>query len=462
MQIVGNFKTLRNAAPTDTEILIFTSKEFRCIRYLLRLLSLWRPRSAGILESYVYPVFVNLLLFISGPIGNSFRTAEKSTFLNLQMLYIVHEVVVWLGHILGNRYFASRDLETNALEPEKPLVGIKKPFNRRLKILNFAAVTSMIFFSIMLCVLFVVTQFLWSKGSAKFTIEVPHVPGVGGHILYGLIIFSIIYNLGVGLAMSWTLALLHQCYAARLKILENRFIKWKHSSAEAVSLFQQLYARPVKKSWKKLSWWFLAHNIVALAIPLYGYELAQAISGHAYHTKHLPQFICYLIFIVTIWLTPTVMGELIKRRERKFIERINEICPWLVEDDNRLSSKFNLLSDSGLHSLGGSQNRSPSKNSSSNRSHRSVQVIGSTSTSVSECDATSDEYTFASRGKELKTFLRFLNQRTPGLVSRGYSFQLNLSLLSLTGAAISFLIELNSINSNIKMYTNCNGTISQT
>ena len=461
MQIVGNFKTLRNAASTDTEILIFTSKEFRCIRYLLRLLSLWRPRSAGILESFVYPVFVNLLLFISG-IGNSFRAAEKSTFLNVQMLYIVHEVVVWLGHILGNRYFTSRDLETNALEPEKPLVGIKKLLNRRLKILNFAAVTSMIFFSIMLCVLFVVTRLIWNEGDARFSAKIPNVHGLIDHILYFFVLFSIIYNLGVGLALSWTLALLYSCYASRLKILENRFLKWKHSSVEAVSLFQQLYARPVKKSWKRLSWWFLAHNIVALAIPLYGYELAQAISGHAYHTKHLPQFICYLIFIVTIWLTPTVMGELIKRRERKFIERINETCPWLVEDDNRSSSKLYLLSDSGLHSLGESQNRSPSKNSSSNRAHRPLQVIGSTSTSVSECDATSDEYTFASRGKELKTFLRFLNQRTLGLVSRGYSFQLNLSLLSLTGAAISFLIELNSINSNIKMYTNCNGTISQT
>ncbi|CAB4005732.1 Hypothetical predicted protein [Paramuricea clavata] len=335
----------------NTDTLVFTSKDFRVIRNLLRLLSLWRPQSACFSEKYVYPVFINLMLLTLGPIRNSIRATEKSTWLNIELLYIVHEIVIWLGHILGNRYFASRDLETNVLTPLKPLNGITKPLNRRLKILNAAVIMLMTSFTIMLCTLFIVTHILWKQGAERFSAEMPHIRGPLDHILYCSIPFSIVYNLGVGLALFWTLSLLYCSYAARLKIMENIFLKWKQSSVDAVSFFVQLYGRPVKNSWKRISWWFLAHNIVTLAIPLYGYELAQAVSGRAYHSKHLPQFICYLIFIVTIWLAPTVVGELIKRRERKFMERINDISPWLLEAESHSLDEVHSVR-SGTHSHG--------------------------------------------------------------------------------------------------------------
>jgi hypothetical protein len=258
--------------------------------------------------------------------------------------------------------------------------------------------------------------------------------------------------------------------------MENIFLKWKHSSGDAVSFFVQLYARPVKKSWKRISWWFLAHNIVTLAVPLYGYELAQAVSGRAYHSKHLPQFICYLIFIVTIWLAPTVVGELIKGRERKFMERINDISPWLLEaESHSLGEVHSVRSGTQSHgeqeidSLGDTVSDSEpllaSKNNDLNltlnpRQTASQYSIGSTSAEGSDSAPTLSEYTFVSRGKELRNFLRFLKRRTPGLVSRGYSLQLNLSLISLIGGAISFLIELNSMNSEDMMYRHCNCTMS--
>ncbi|CAB4015781.1 Hypothetical predicted protein [Paramuricea clavata] len=234
--------------------------------------------------------------------------------------------------------------------------------------------------------------------------------------------------------------------------------------ATAVSvLLGKLYARPVKNSWKRISWWFLAHNIVTLAIPLYGYELAQAVSGRAYHSKHLPPFICYLIFVVTIWLAPTVVGELIKRRERKFMERINDISPWLLEAERHSLGEVHSVR-SGTHSHGKQEidslgDTEDSIGSTSTEGSDSAPTL-SESTKDPDSAPTLSEYTFASRGEELRNFLRFLKRRTPGLVSRGYSLQLNLSLISLIGGAISFLIKLNSMNSEDIMYRNCNCTMS--
>ena len=425
MPLSGQVRELDGINLIETDTISFNSREFRVIRVLLRLLSLWRPWSAGFFESYVYPVFVNLLLLTIGALRSALQAREISTWLSVQILYIIHELVVWLGHILAIRYFASRDLETNVLRSSKPLTGFAKPLKRWLKILNVTAVTSMTCFFIMLCTLFVVLVFLWHEGAERFSSQLPHVHGLVDHILYCFILIKFFYNIGIGLALSWTLALLYACYAARLKILENIFLKWKHSSVDAVSLFMEMYARPVKRSWKRISWWFLVHNIVALALPLYGYELAQAVSGTEYHTKHLPQFICYLIFIVTIWLTPILVGELIKRRERKFMERINDICPWLVEAENDSVQATNDSSDLSNHSS-------------------SLDYVGPTPAQESDTGTKYAEYTFLTRGKELRNFLRFLKRRKPGLVSRGYAFQLNLSLISITFAAVSFLIQLKS------------------
>ncbi len=463
MRSVRDYEELHSITSPTADALFFNSEHFRVIRFLLRVLSVWRPHSAGFLETYIYPVAVNLLLLTVGIIRNSIQATQKPTWLSIQMLYLVHEVVVWLGHILANRYFASRDLETNVLRPVRPLIGIMKSLSRKLKVLNAIMIISMAVFSIMLCTLFIVTEIIWNKGDERFSANLPHVHGPVDHILYGLVLFLIVYDIGIGLALFWTFALLYNCYAARLKILENIFLKWKHSSVDAVSFFMQLYARPVKNSWKRISWWFLAHNIVALGIPLYGYELAQAVSDRAYDSKHLPQFICYLVFVVTIWLAPIVVGELIKRREKKFLERINDISPWLLEADNHRLEAHS-LGDSAMRSLCDNGMHHPTVNASCDFHHRTRQTasldsIGSASTECSDSTPKFAEYTFVCRGKELTNFLRFLKRRTPGLVSRGYSLQLNMSLISLICGGISFLTQIHTMNSKDMVDRNCNCTI---
>ena len=461
---LGDYEELRSVSSPSEKVPLFGSRDFRVIRFFLRVLSVWRPQSAGFMESYVYPLTVNLLLLTAGIVRNVIQATDKPTWLSIQLLYLVHEVVVWLGHILGNRYFASRDLEMNVLKPIKPLTGIHKPLKGKLKILNAAVVISMTFVTAMLITLYVVTGIRWNKGAERFSAALPHLHGPADHILYGLVLVTIIYDLGIALALFWTLSLLYCCYAARLKALEGIFLRWKHTSVEAVSLFMQLYSRPVKYSWKRISWWFIAHNIVALAIPLYGYELAQAISGREYHSKHLPQFICYLIFIVTIWLAPIFVSEQIKQREKKFLERINNISPWLLEAENN-NPRVNFSDQCGvrsLHSESGGRRIIFSSESDTPRcicQRVSPSSTGSNTLENPERISRFAVYTFVCRGEELRNFLRFLKQRTPGLVSRGYAFQLNLSLISLIGGAISFLTELHSVSSKDMFYKHCNGTV---
>ena len=451
--VSATYPSYQSIPLSDTDNVLFSSRVFRAIRSILRFLSLWRPQSAGFIERYVYPIFINLLLLTTGPIRNSILVTENSTWLSIQLLYIIHEVVIWLGHILGNHYFASRDLENNVIMPMNKLTGIKKPLNRRLTFVNVAVILPMTTFSIVLCTLFIVTRILWTHGEERFSAQFPNVHGLMDNILYGLVVISIVYNLGVGLALFWTLTLLYSCYAARLKILENIFLKWKHSSVEAVSLFMEMYARPVKRSWKHVSWWFLAHNIVALAIPLYGYELAEAVSGGAYSVKHLPQFICYMIYIMTIWLGPTVVGEQLKQREIKLVERMNDISPSSLENDT-VSHKWKELGEFSSTSLNVLNSRNYRYQTSS------IDLINSLSLEISDRRSNYDKFTFASRSEELKKFMSFLKERKPGLVSRGYSFQLNLSLFSLIVGGISFLLQLHSINIGETVYKNSNRTMS--
>ncbi|XP_046840107.1 uncharacterized protein LOC124434267 [Xenia sp. Carnegie-2017] len=435
-----------------TENLLFNSREFQTIRFFLRLLSLWRPASASFVECYIYPMLVNLLLLVTGPIRNALRSTEKTSWINMETLFVGHEVAVWLGHILGNRYFSTRDLETNVLKTKNVLlVGVKKPLYRMIKRLNIVVVLSITFFTIMLLTLFFTTQLLWYKGDERFSSQIPHIHGVMDRIVYALVPFSVFYDLGIGLALSWTLGLLYCSYAARLKILENVFLKWNDSTVAAVSLFIRVYAHPVQSSWKRISLWFLVHNIVLLVLPLYGYSLAQAITGRAYHSKHLPEFICYLVFTMTIWFTPIFIGQLFKSRECKFSERINNISPWLLEVHKQDESY--VTNDPGTETCNEFQ---PLLGQENNKS--CLQNNNDCATSSTHKVVNYYEYTFMKRGEEFQNFRRFLEGRTLGLVSNGYAVQLNLSLVSFIGAVISFIMQINHWKSNEMTHNNGNCT----
>ena len=406
--------------------LTFNCKEFRMIRFLLRLLSLWRPRTAGMIERFVYPAMINLLLLAAGPVRNIIQATGKTTWLSLQSVYLVHEIGIWLGHILGNVYFRSRDLETNVLPSVQELTDSRKPLKRGLKYLKAGMVLSLLLFSVMLGSLSIASHFTRSYRSKRFTANLPNVNGTLDHILYAGVIISILYDLGIGLALAWTMGLLYICFASRLKALQRIYLEWQKPAADAIYLFRREYSRVVKRSWKRISWWFLAHNIIVVAVPLYGYELAQAIGGVAYHSKHLPHFVCYLLFVLTIWLAPIVIAEQIKRREERFNEKINGFCPGLLDEITE-----------------GCQGQTERGRVRSHPLDEPALVSGNSRPGVdTQSTINHHNYSLTYRGKEQRDFHYFLRNREPGLVSHGYTWQLNISLISIVLGMVSFLFSL--------------------
>ena len=408
--------------------LTFTGNEFRTVRFLLRLLSLWRPCTAGFLESIIYPFLVNFILLSVGPVRNIIDARGEPTWLSIQSIYVIHEVGIWLGHILGNIYFRSRDLETNVLPEVKPLTVSKLPLECRLKYLKICMVFTLLTFSITLCTLFVVMQLVNNHGNGRFSSSFPHVHGTLDHILYAVVVLSIFYNLGVGLALAWTMGLLYLCFSSRLQTLEGIFLRWKRPMHDAVYFFEQRYSRPLKRSWERITWWFLAHNVIVLAVPLYGYKLAQAFDGVAYDVKHLSEFIVYLAFVFFIWLAPIVLAELIQRRETQFHDAINCFCPGLLKEQLAFGRSRQTPGDEDFR-----QDEvaiSVSSDSSDEQGERCTD------------NASRDCYTFASRGDDLRNFLRFLRNRTPSLASHGYNWQLVSSFVSIAFGILSFFVTL--------------------
>ena len=407
--------------------LTFTGNEFRMVRFLLRLLSLWRPCTAGFFESIIYPIFVNFTLLWSGPVRNIIIATGAPTWLSIQSIYVIHELGIWLGHILGNVYFRSRDLETSVLPEVDPLTGSKMPLKRRLKYLKICMVITLLLFSITLCTLFVVTQIINNHGNERFSSSLPFVHAPLDHILYVVVVVSIVYNLGVGLALAWTMCLLYLCFSSRLQTLEGIFLRWKRPMQDAVYFFEQRYSRPLKRSWERITWWFLAHNVIVLAVPLYGYKLAQAFDGVAYDVKHLSQFIVYLVFVFFIWLAPIALAELIQRRETQFHDAVNRFCPGLLKE------------------LAFGRSRQTPGDGDFRQAEVAISVSSDSCDEQGErCadEASQDCYTFASRGDDLRNFLRFLRNRTPSLASHGYNWQLVGSFVSIAFGVLSFFVTL--------------------
>ena len=410
---------------THVEAPDFTGKEFRIIRFLLRLLSLWRPHTAGFIERFVYPFLINIVLLVTGPVRNIILVTDEFTWLSIRTIFIVHELGIWLGHILGNIYFRSRDLETNVLPAIGPLTGTRRFLKRRVIRLNAVVIISFLLFSIMLPALFIVTQLSWNQGENRFSSGFPNCHGTLNLILYVVDVLSIFPNLGIGLALSWTMALLHVCFTSQLKALEGVYLEWKKSSTDAVYFFQKEYSRPLKHSWKRISWWFLAHNIVVVAVPLYGYGLALVVSGK--DSKHLLQFICYFVFVLIIWLSPIVMAEQIKHREKKFRERVNEFSLGLLKETLEAGGEA-WSARNGLSSRSSETTVVVSSGSGPEEHHQNIINFKS--------------FTLVTREKDLKDFLHFLKNRPLGLVSNWYSVQLNLSLISFIFGIVSFLFSL--------------------
>ena len=414
-----------------SDIHTFGSKEFCFIRTLLRLMSLWRPKSAKWLEVWFYPVIINLLLFGAGPVVDFAYGLSDYRSWSICYVYFIHDLSIWLGHILGNRYFRKRDLEDNVLAAGQNLSGSTITYGRNLGCLGWMTVLSFVVLVFLYYVVYITIHVLRWLDSNALSSNVPeNIIGTLNCFLFGIGIIFIFYSTGVGLALAWTMATLSVCLESQLKALREEYLRWVQPVAPAISFFQLKYSQVVEKSWDKIFWWFLVHNLVVFAVPLYGYELAMAIGGASYQSKRALQIVFFFFFVLTIWLAPILIAEKIKQNEENFLQKINEFCPHMRAEVDEANSRRQDLE---------SQPLVPSSSQGESLNHGSSNVD-------EQSQIPEDNYTLITRGDDFEKFLKFLENRRTGLVPLGYTWQLNISKISIFVGIITFFIKFNELS----------------
>ena len=109
-----------------------TDGEFRVLRWLLRIPSLWSPRSSCCFSRYIYPALVNIrlalvtIVYIAGA-----QRDVSSRPLIIRLFYITLYAGGYFSHLAGLFYFKSRDLENNKADITVDGSQIKR-FRRKL------------------------------------------------------------------------------------------------------------------------------------------------------------------------------------------------------------------------------------------------------------------------------------------------------------------------------------------
>ena len=415
-----------------SDILTFESEAFLWIRKLLRLMSLWRPKSAKWFEVWLYPVLVNMLLFGVGPILDIVHVTGDKLSLSIFCVYFVQDMSIWLGHIFAYFYFRRKYLEKNVLRQVKQRPNSIEHLNGKLTRLGKQMSASFFLLFIAYFGIYITIHISRSQGSEQFSSNVPaNVHGTLDVLFFiGGIIF-LFYYAGVGLALAWTMGLLYVCLTSKLKALRDVYLKWDESVLDAINLFQLQYSQMVEHSWKRISWWFLSHNLVVVTLPLYGYELAMAIGGGSYHPKRLPQTGYFFLFALITWLAPILIAEKIRWKEENFLQEINDFCPHLRKHVHGPHSSQQGIQSQPPNVPNSSQQESPNHGSSN----------------FDEQSQTADDnYTLTTRGDDFEKFLKFLERRRTGMVPLGYTWQLNISKISIFLGIITFLINVHRVD----------------
>ena len=377
---------------TEAERVNFTfySNEFRIIRYMLRCLSLWHPRSASCIESVAYPIFINVMLFMCFAATALAPIWKRPNWLHQYVSFYVEGAIylgIYLTHLFGVLYFRSRDLEDDMVNIElEPDLAIK--FRHSLKLLTTWSMLTLLSLIILLNFL----KVSLSGGSCES--ELPN--DLLTYIMCWLGYPLMVYDVGISLSISWAIYLLQQAAYIRLEQLEKRYCLWKATAEDAIYDYLINYSRKIEKSCNVLGKWFLAHNfILVLAGPFLIYYVIQAVKIIKQDPIDRTFFVLCYSYAILIWVTPLLFAERLQIHDDHFISSINKLCPGVILEAIDM----------------------PSQNSRQN--------------------STEETFTFQSRS-EVNKFLTYLKSRKSGFLVGSYSFQLKLSMFSFGLAFISF------------------------
>lgn len=364
------------------------SQELTFFRRTLRILSLWHPTQAWLVEKIFYPILVNILLLLL--VASDVYMMANGDWKSLDVyVYFGIDLGMYLSHIFGVLYFRSRDLEANMLNVRLNNNLDVNELRKKLRRLKLGIICS--YFSLVVLVLLFFNTKVWLHGRLQCNSVFTFLEGVANHLVCGLNYPTNIYGIGNSLALSWTICLLQQTCFVRLQQLSRNYLRWTGSTEDAIYDHLTNYARKVKASCSHLEMWFFTHNIILmLATPFLISDIIKEFQQiREKDPIHAGLFLGFLIYTMVVWVAPLYFAEQLQIHDENLCSSVNEFCPGTFEElEPELHAQLLNL---------------PSSNQPS--------------------------YVFRSRA-EVNKFLSYLKNRKSGFLIGSYSFQFKLSMVS--------------------------------
>ena len=248
---------------TPTTFMFKKRREFLLLRWLLRGLSLWYPKSSSCLSRFFYPGLTGLFLACN-IICYILIGALKE---DVDVTYNISAAIVSTGgffnHLAASFYFRSRDFKDNMMNISLNGSQLKK-FRKSLKYFNARIVISIAVFIHFIHGFFVAAA---NDSRALTTFLVDNVHPYHDAYRQGLLCLitaTHVYMLGMYLAILWIVDLFQVMCNVRLQDQHWKFTSWTSGAEAAICDHICNYMSKVETSCHRLKWWFLVQNIVLI------------------------------------------------------------------------------------------------------------------------------------------------------------------------------------------------------
>lgn len=378
--------------------------EFFLLKLLLRILSLWHPKSNFCLMRYLCNGITGIVSFLLACTATCYAVVlvlSKDVGVTRDCIGILTSIGGLLSYLFASFYFRSRDIEDNMIPITFDLSHLRE-FRRHLMYYNIRIVISTIVFVNLICGLAIST----SNGSRMLTTNlidaVYPYHDTCRECLIWLVFAAQVHMSGAYFAIVLVVDLLQLMSNVRLHHQLHKFTKWTKGAEAAIHDHMCNYIFKIEKSCSRLKWWFLIHNVfLIILVPL-------DIIGNLDLTHSDKQTIfSALLEIGTIafaWLLPLYFAEKIERHDKNFLCAVNNLS---------LSANTN-SQETAILTIDSEPNE------------ESIQNL-----------------TFTHR-TEVQLLVDYLKNIRSGFRSVGYAFQLKLSLISTMISATVLIFKIHN------------------
>ena len=326
-----------------SESLSVASDDFRFFRGVLRFCGFWHPIKATFKERIIYPLGINMVLFIILVLNlylivthfiehDSNQTAD---YVLETSTSIARYISAWLGHALTVKYFKKRNLEKELFDIE--MVGrCKREVKAMLRSLNAMLVASLFHAVVSFALAIVAGEYLHYPSRWIADNEISHkqnttksvnIEGAGLYVaLTSMISASDIYIVPTLFCLTWLMYLLSQTCRMRLLRLKSEYMAWNKHAEDAVFRHYTLYTTKLQSNCKALKLLFISHNVFMVIITPQLFYLCVEI-GKKKAALDLAIFLYYLVIHLTSWVAPLYFAEAIRSEEEIFCNDVNNFCP---------------------------------------------------------------------------------------------------------------------------------------